>query len=508
MNMSRYLAIDLGAESGRVILGTLHAGRLKTRELHRFTNEPVHVSGSLHWDVVRIFREIRIGLRMGSKHAPIKSVACDSWGVDYVLLNGNDLLLSLPYTYRDKRTFDAFEKVLKKLSRAEIFAGTGIGFVPINTIYQLFDDVERRPRILQKADRILLIGDYFTWLLSGKARGEQTLVSTSQCWNTRTCAWAWPILKKLGIPKHIFPKTIAPATRMGMLLPDIARDAGLAGTQVIATCAHDTAAAVAAIPASGKNWAYLSSGTWSLLGVELPKPIVNDAVLAANFTNEAGFGGTTRLLKCLVGLWILQECRREWPKQDADYSRIERLARQTPALRSLIRPDDVRFAKPGDMTRKVQSYCRETKQPIPKSHGAIARCIFDSLALLYRTELDGLEKLTERKITTLHIVGGGSQNALLNQLTADALGRKVVAGPVEATAAGNILVQAVAMGELSGSAAIRSVMRRSFPLKSYKPRTSRKSVESWRSALEGFRALPTIHAASSTTIRRTRRTKI
>lgn len=274
--MSRYLAIDLGAESGRVIVGTLRTGKLHMREIHRFSNEPIRAPRTLHWNVARIFSQIEIGLRKAARHAPIASVACDSWGVDYVLQNAANELLSLPYTYRDKRTFTAFAHAMKKLSRREIFTATGIGSLPINTLYQLFDDVLHRPTVLNDAQRMLMIADYFTWKLSGHARSERTLASTSQCWNTRTRSWAWPLLKKLAIPRHIFPTTVNAGTRLGPLLKDIAHKSGLTNTQVIATCAHDTAAAVAAIPAQGRNWAYLSSGTWSLLGVEIAKPIVND----------------------------------------------------------------------------------------------------------------------------------------------------------------------------------------------------------------------------------------
>ena len=503
--MSRYLAIDLGAESGRVILGALQGGKLRLKELHRFSNEPIRVRGTLRWDVVQLWAEVQVGLHAASKVGDISAIACDSWGVDYVLLKGNQPLLALPFTYRDERTFASFKNVLKKLSHKDLFAQTGIGSYPINTLFQLCDDVQHRPELLHKADRILLIADYINWMLTGKSKAETTLASTSQCWNTRKRTWAWPLLKKLRIPKHLFPKTIEPGTVIGEILPQVSSNTGLVGTKVVATCSHDTAAAVAAIPASGKNWAYLSSGTWSLLGVELPRPLINEEVRAANFTNEAGFAGTTRLLKCLIGLWILQECRREWSKVDGDYTRIVKLARSAKPLRSLIHTGDVRFAKMGNMTSKVRSYCRETNQPVPQTHGAIARCIFESLAISYRVELDGLQSLIGQKISTLHIVGGGCQNALLNQMTADALGRTVIAGPVEATAAGNILVQAAAMGELSGIAAIRSVMRRSFILKSYTPRTSRKSLETWREALDRFQDLPIVAAASSTTIRRERK---
>ncbi len=487
--MPHYLAIDLGAESGRVIRGTLRQGKLEMKEVHRFPNGAIVANGTLRWDIIRIFREIRIGLAKGAKGYKIKSIACDSWGVDYVLTKGNGPLLSLPYTYRDERTARSFKLAHQKVPPPAIFAATGIGSMSINTLYQLLDDVENRPELLQFADKFLLIGDYITWLLSGQARAEETLISGSQCWDTKKRDWAKPLLKKLKIPTHLLPKPIAPGTKVGKVLPYLAKETGLKNTTVVATCAHDTASAVVAVPAlPGKDWAYLSSGTWSLLGVELPKPLINPSVLKANFTNEVGFAGTTRFLKCLVGLWILQECRREWAAKGevSDYSKITKLAQAAPTLRSLIRPDDSRFAKMGDMVNKVQSYCRETKQPVPKTHGEIARCIIESLALLYRVEIDGLEKLTQRKIKTLHVVGGGCRNALLNQATASATGRNVVAGPVEATAAGNILVQAFALRDVKGPTEIRQIVRNSNTFENY----AQQPNAQWVKALQVFQKLP------------------
>lgn len=486
--MSNYLAIDLGAESGRIILGTLKAGKFKMKEIHRFANGAITANGTLRWDIIRIFREIRIGLAKGSKFGPIKSVACDSWGVDYVLLKGDGPLLSLPFTYRDERSFKSYENAMKRFSQREIFEGTGIASISINTLYQLFDDALNRPEILNFSDKFLLIGDYITWLLTGKARAEETLISGSQCWDTRKRDWAWPVIKKLGIPKHIFPKAVKPGVKLGKMLPYLAKETGLAKTEVVTTCAHDTAAAVAAVPATkGDDWAYLSSGTWSLLGVELDKPLVNETVRKAKYTNEVGFGGTSRFLKNLVGLWVLQECRREWMEKGevSDYGQIVNLALKAPSLRSLIRPDDIRFAKRGDMVAKVQAFCRETKQPVPKSHGEIARCILESLALLYRIEMDGIEQLTGRKLKRLHIVGGGCRNALLNQATADATGRTVIAGPVEATAVGNILVQAIAMKEVTNLDDLRQIVRKSFDVVTYAPKPS----ADWTAALIKFNDL-------------------
>ncbi|MFM9001544.1 MAG: rhamnulokinase family protein [Opitutia bacterium] len=486
--MSDYLAIDLGAESGRIIHGSLKKGRLRMKEVHRFSNGAITANGTLRWDIIRIFREIRVGLAKGALLGRVRSVACDSWGVDYVLLKGDGPLLSLPFTYRDERSFKSYANAMRKFSEKQLFEGTGIASISINTLYQLLDDATNRPELLRMADKFLLIGDYVNFLLTGIARAEETLISGSQCWDVRRRDWAWPVLRRLGIPRHIFPKPVAPGVKLGRLRPYLAAETGLRSAQVVTTCVHDTAAAVAAVPAHpGDDWAYLSSGTWSLLGVELPKPLVNETVRKARYTNEVGFGGTSRFLKNLVGLWILQECRREWMERGevSDYGAIVKLARKAPSLRSLIRPDDVRFTRRGDMVAKVQAFCRETRQPVPRTHGEVARCVLESLALLYRVEMDALEKLTDRRLARLHVVGGGSRNDLLNQATADATGRTVIAGPVEATAAGNILVQAVAMKEIRGLKGVRDVVRRSFPSRTFKPSTDPR----WAAGLARFKAL-------------------
>ncbi len=486
--MSDYLAIDLGAESGRVILGSLRDGRLRMKEVHRFSNGAITANGTLRWDIIRIFREIRVGLTKGARLGRVKSVACDSWGVDYVLLKGDGPLLSLPFTYRDERSFKSFELAMRTFSERQLFEGTGIASISINTLYQLLDDARNRPELLKMADKFLLIGDYVNFLLTGVARAEETLISGSQCWDVRRRDWARPVLRRLGIPLHLLPKPVAPGVKLGRLRPYLAAETGLRSAQVVTTCVHDTAAAVAAVPARpGKDWAYLSSGTWSLLGVELDKPMVSETVRKARYTNEVGFGGTSRFLKNLVGLWILQECRREWMERGevSDYGEIVRLAQQSPSLRSFIRPDDPRFTRRGDMVAKVQAFRRETRQPVPRTHGEVGRCVLESLALLYRVEMDSLEKLTDRKLAVLHIVGGGSRNELLNQATADATGRTVVAGPVEATAAGNILVQAVAMKEIKGLKGVREVVRKPCPCRTYRPRHDAR----WPEALRRFKSL-------------------
>ena len=486
--MSLHLvSVDLGAESGRVILGTLRGGKLAMEVVHRFPTGATEVNGTLRWNVIGFHAEILRGLRMVAARQPkVAGVSCDSWGVDYALCRDDAPLVSQPFQYRDPRTERTFGRTVSQVGAEAIYAETGVMFMGINTLYQLVDDTRSRPELLKVAHRFLNIGDYFNWLLSGVPRAEVSLASTTQLWNPRRQNWSSKLIRELGLPSHLFPIVVPSGTVLGKLQGVT----GLGSAKVIASCSHDTGCAVAAVPAQpGGDWAYLSSGTWSLLGVELPKPLVNEQVRAANVTNEAGFDGTTRFLKVLVGLWILQECRREWERDGgpSEYGVIAKLAAKAPSLRSIIRPDDPRFAAPGDMVRKIQDYCRETGQPVPTTHGAIARCILESLALLYRTELDTVARLTSRDIQRLHVVGGGSQNDLLNQATADALGRPVIAGPTEATAAGNLLIQAHALGKVRGLAGIRRVVRASFPTRTFKPRATAR--DAWAAALERFRAL-------------------
>ena len=481
------ISVDLGAESGRVILGKLRAGKLTMEVVHRFPTGSTEMNGTLRWNVVGFHGEILHGLRLiAARKIKVAGISCDSWGVDYVISRDDEPLISQPFQYRDPRTAKTFPATLRKLSAKAIFAETGVMFMGINTLYQLVDDAESRPELLKVAHRFLNIGDYFNWLLSGVPRAEVSLASTTQLWNPRKKAWSDLLIRKLKLPRQLFPTVVASGTKLG----NLKGVEGLAETKVIASCSHDTGCAVAAVPAaSGNQWAYLSSGTWSLLGVELPKPLITDEALKANLTNEAGFGGTTRFLKVLVGLWILQECRRDWEltKGPTDYGVIAKLAEKAPALRSLIRPDDARFAAPGDMVRKVQNFCRETHQPVPTTPGAIARCILESLALRYDEELNTIEALTGRTIKTLHVVGGGAKNTLLNQATADALGRTVVAGPTEATAAGNLLIQAYALGKVKGLPGIRKIVRASFKSDTFKPQA--KTAKQWQEARLRFKKL-------------------
>ncbi len=386
MSSRYYVACDLGAESGRVILGSVTAGQLVLEEVHRFPTGATRIQNSLRWNVIDIFDELKAGLRqVASRGVQVASLSVDSWGVDYALFNARQPLLALPYQYRDSRTERTYEASIEKVGREKIFAETGIQFMSINTLYHLIADVQDNADVLGIADQFLTIADYFNYLFSGVARAEVSLASTTQMFNPRTGDWSAELIDSFGLPRKLFPEVVASGTRLGRLTDELTGELGLSDVDVIATCSHDTGAAVAAVPAEeGDDWAYLSSGTWSLIGVELPSPLINDAVCESNFTNEAGFGGTTRFLKNIVGLWLLQESRRAWQRQGnaLDYAEINRLAEQAEPLRSLIDPNDARFLSPSDMPAEIAGYCRDTNQPAPETPGQFARCILESLALL------------------------------------------------------------------------------------------------------------------------------
>ena len=492
---SHYLAIDLGAESGRVMLGTLWEGRLTLEEIHRFSNGAVVIKGSRRWDLLHLYAEIVEGLRKaGARDLPIRSLSSDSWGVDYALMKGSEPFLTTPYQYRDERTDGSYER-LGNVTREEIYASTGIQFMTINTLCQLHTDLLQRPEILKFADRFLLIGDTVNHLLGGGPVAEASLASTTQLFDPATMDWARSLISKLGLPESIFPKVVPSGTVIGTLTAELQSETRLGDVKVVATCSHDTGAAVAAVPASEEpGWAYLSSGTWSLLGVESPVPVVTEEARDLNFTNEVGYGGSVRLLKNIAGLWILQECMRCWRESGHDYSYTDlvNLALEAPPLVSLINPGDARFLRSGGTTAsggmpaRIAEYCRETTQPVPECVGAIARCILESLSLLYRKSLGELEQLTGTPINRLHIVGGGTRNDLLNQCAASATGRRVITGPVEATAAGNILIQALAGGAVSSLNEARQIVARSFPQNTYEP----QDAPVWESAYQRFVTLP------------------
>jgi rhamnulokinase len=480
MKTQCYLAIDIGAESGRVIAGLWNGRKIKLEEIHRFANGAVSLGATIRWDILRLWSEIQHGLALaGSKYkGQIVSVGADTWGVDFVLLNKQDEILGQPYHYRDPRTHGLLERTFKKVPRSEIFAQSGLQFMEINSLYQLIAWQKHSPDILDAAKTLLFMPDFFHWCLSGVKRAEFTIASTSQFVHPTTRNWSLPLLKKLGLPAHFLPKIVAPGTVLGTVLPSLASQTGLAGVKVVAPPSHDTASAVAGVPIAGtgrSDWAYISSGTWSLMGVEVKQAALSPRALELNMTNEGGVDGTYRLLKNIMGLWLVQRCKRSFDAagRKHDYAQLVQLAAQASPLRSLVNLNDPRFLFPPDMPKAIQEFCRETKQPLPRTDGELVRCCLESLALKYRQVLASLKELTGNTIEVIHIVGGGSQNKMLNQFTADACQRPVIAGPVEATALGNLLTQIRASGELDSLAEMRDVVRRSSEVKRFEPATAR-----------------------------------
>jgi len=490
-----YLGIDLGAESGRVVAGLWDGRKMRLQEIHRFPNGAVTIADSLRWNTLGLWAEIQNGFALAAKKygSSIVSVGVDTWGVDFALLSKSGELLGLPYHYRDARTRGMMQKSFARVPRKEIFAVTGVEFMEINTLFQLLALKERSPEVLDAAETLLMMPDYLNFCLSGSRVGEFTIATTSQCVNPQKRAWATGLLKKLGLPTKIFPKLVAPGTRVGQLRPELAARTGLGAINVIAPAAHDTASAVAAVPTrnTGRaDWAYLSSGTWSLLGVELPEALLSPEALRLNITNEGGVDGTYRLMKNIMGLWLVQECRRAFAAQDREFSYDELvlLAAKASPFRSLVNPDEVRFLNPPNMPRAIQDFCRETSQPIPKTPGQLVRCVLESLALTYAAVLEGIESLTGTNIKVVHVVGGGSRNQLLNSFTASACGRPVIAGPVEATAFGNLLVQARSQGEIATLADIRAAVRASSEVVQFDP----TDAAAWQEARGRFAELRTV----------------
>ena len=484
MRAHHYIAVDLGAESGRVMLGTLADGRLTLEEVHRFPNGPLRFQGTLRWDVMRLWEDVKAGLRkVAARGLPIASISVDSWGVDYVLMHDGEPMLRMPFCYRDARTEKPFTEIAAPHNDM-IHAETGTQFLAINTLYQLAAEKMYAPGIFGLTSRFLMIGDWFHFLLSDRAAQEESNASSTQAWNPTTRTWSDRVIALAGLPHDIFPAVVPSCTRLGKLTPAVQSETGLGAIEVVAGCVHDTAAAVAAVPAEGEGWAYISSGTWSLAGLELPGPLISTAGRAANFTNETGVGATSRFLRNASGLWILQECRRIWANEgrEFDYSELTALAAAAEPFRSLVNPTDATFLRPDNMPAAIRDFCRATGQPEPATPGQFTRCALESLACMYAGLMSQMETVTGRTLHTLHIVGGGSRNALLNQMTADAIDRTVIAGPVEATAIGNILLQALTLGHITSHTELRGTVRASFPVETCTPRTAAR----WRDAHERF----------------------
>lgn len=474
--MKRVAAVDLGASSGRVMLGTVGRGVLELSEVNRFWNGPVRTSGTLHWDILHLYRSMLDGL---TQAGPLESIGIDSWAVDYGLLDPAGRLLGNPIHYRDSRTDGVMERVLEKIPAAELYEITGLQQLPFNTVYQLAAE-----GLLEQAETLLLIPDLLAYWLTGEIGAERTNASTTQLYDVRAREWSAELARRAGVPVQVLPGLREPGEVIGTVL---AEETGLAaGTPVIAVGSHDTASSVVAVPAADERFAYISSGTWSLVGLELEAPVLSAEAREANFTNEGGVDGRIRFLRNVMGLWILQECRRVW--EDDDLPQLLRDAADAPPFAVLIDPDAPEFLAPGNMPQRIDEHCRKTGQDAPRSRAAAVRCVLESLALAYRRTLLSAQTLADREVDVLHVIGGGSQNELLCQLTADACGLPVLAGPVEASALGNVLVQARALGEpLPDLAAMRALVRSTHHLRRYDPQGKPADWDAAESRMFGTR---------------------
>ena len=486
-DIARFIGIDLGASGGRVLLGRWDGNGFKLEELHRFLNGPVSVLGHLYWDVLYLWAEIKTGLaRYSSLYGePLAGMGVDTWGVDFALIDEQGRLLGNPCHYRDPRTEGMAQLAFQRMPRKEIFQRTGIQFMQINTVFQLLSMVEEKSSRLSSAEMFLMIPDLFHYWLSGCKVTEYTNASTTQMLSGKGRSWDRELITRLGIPSDILPPITPPGTVMGNIRSDVAAEVGFSHpVSIIAPATHDTASAVAAIPNLDRNSAYISSGTWSLMGVELNEPLINEKSLSLNFTNEGGVEGTFRLLKNIAGLWPLQECKRIWQNEgnDPGWEQLLALAEQADAFQSLIDLDSPEFLSPENMPRSIRNYCKQTGQPEPSDAGAMVLCILESLALKYRWGLEALESLVGRRLDTIHIVGGGSRNDLLCQFCSNACDRHVIAGPAEATALGNIMVQAISTGFLPNITSGREAIAASIRQRHFEPR----SVSEWQDAYSRF----------------------
>lgn len=485
----KMLAIDLGASNGRAILGILEDKKLTLQEVHRFSNDPVMVNGNLYWDILRLFHEIKQGIlncvRLG--HRDIHSIAVDTWGVDFGLLDGKGNLLGNPYHYRDKRTGGMMEKLQELISKEELYNTTGIEFMWFNTILQLYSMKRENSTLLNEAKTLLLTPDLLNYFLSGVKTSEYSIASTTQLLDAYAKCWSDKIIDKLDIPRGIFTDIIPSGTIIGELTDELSKELGIQNLKVIAVAGHDTQSAIAAVPTEDEDFAYISCGTWSLMGFESNQPIINEKSMNLSVTNEGGVGGKITVLKNIMGLWLIQECKRHWDNegQGCTFAELDEKVIHAKPFISFVDPDDISFIAPGNMPERIREYCRKTGQPVPETKGEVVRCITQSLALKYRMTLEKLEDLLGRKLPVIHMVGGGIKDKLLCRFTAEATGRSVIAGPIEASSIGNILVQAMALGKVKDLKEIRSIVKTSFPIVTYTP----TEKELWDKAYDVYKEL-------------------
>ena len=463
----KILAFDFGASNGRAMLGDFDGKTIQLTELHRFPNQPRQYDGGLFWDFDQLFAEIKTALAK-CKNIPLSCIGIDTWGVDFGLIDGSGALIRPPRHYRDEYTKGMIDVAGKRAGSDEIYQKTGIQTLWFNTLYQLLALSVKESGLLSQADKILFMPDLFNYMLTGQMHSEYTVASTSQLLNAETGDWDYELMRELQLPARLF----VPVAKTGAVAGTLKPEFGLGEIPVALVGSHDTASAVVSVPyEEGVSAAYISSGTWSLMGVELDRPLINEETQAANFTNEGGVGGTIRFLKNIMGLWIVQQCRQQWTAEgdDVTFAEMTELAGQATPHLAFIDPDDDLFAPPGDMPARIVEYCEKTGQEAPGNQGETVRCVLESLAFRYRETLESIEKLTKQKIEVIHIIGGGTQNELLCQLAADATGRRVLAGPVEATALGNMVVQLMALGEIETLSQGRQIIKDSFAIREYRP---------------------------------------
>ncbi|HEX7584824.1 MAG TPA: rhamnulokinase [Prolixibacteraceae bacterium] len=473
MNKRYFLAFDLGASSGRAILGTLANDKLELTEIHRFVNQMQLINGHYFWNIFSLFNELKTGLKKCVKEFGIQpeSIGIDTWGVDFVHLNKEGLILSLPFAYRDSRTNSSMDDLFQVIPQEEVYALTGIQFMQFNSLFQLFSMVKDQSSLLEITDSILFMPDALNYLFSGIKKSEFSIASTSQMIVPGKCDWNYDLIEKAGIPTHFLQDIILPGTILGNIQEEVASETGSKPVPVIAVAGHDTGSAIVSVPSTLNNFVYLSSGTWSIMGIESERPIISKQTHQLNFTNEGGVDGTTRFLKNIMGMWLIQETQRIWADQGIKYTWPEmvELARNSEPFKFLINPDDSMFLNPRDMPLAVRDFCYQTAQGTPQDHGEVIRCIYDSLALKYRYTLEQIKEVSDQPIEVIHIIGGGANNHFLNQLTADATGLRVIAGPTEATAIGNILIQAKSLGYVDSVKEIRQIIANSFDLVQFVP---------------------------------------
>ncbi len=479
MNKKQVLAVDFGASSGRVMLGSFDGEKIQVKELHRFSNDPVILGNTMYWDFLRLFHEIQQGLIKSKPYGKIDSIAVDTWGVDFGLLDEEGRLLENPVHYRDERTTGMLEAAFEKMDSKHLYQITGNQFMEINTAFQLLSLVKKRPKLLEQARTLLFMPDLFHYFLCGEAKNEYSIASTSQLLNAKEQTWSQEVFRALALPLHLMQELVPSGSRLGIIRPELQKELGIGPMEVIAAAGHDTQSALVAIPAQEKDFIFISCGTWSLFGTELDAPIINDKAEQYNITNEVGFDGKVSFLKNIIGLWLIQESRRQWIREGKEYSfaHLEQMAAQAVPFASLIDPDALEFVPAGDIPERIREYCQRTGQIIPETESAIVRCINESLALKYRSALEEIKACTGKHYQVVHMAGGGTKSALLCQMTANACGCPVIAGPVEATVYGNVAIQLMTVGEIKNLKEARSIIAASEETVVYQPEDREKWEE-------------------------------